>query len=70
MKTLFLNFLAGKLTKLHVEHDNSGWRPKWYLDRIEVLNTVNNELTVFPCEQWLDKDSGDHQIERDLYPKD
>lgn len=60
----------GKLTKLHVEHDNSGWRPKWYLDHIEVLNTENNELTVFPCEQWLDKDSGDHQIERDLYPKD
>ncbi|XP_053384453.1 lipoxygenase homology domain-containing protein 1-like isoform X6 [Mercenaria mercenaria] len=60
----------GKLTKIHVEHDNSGWRPKWYLDRIEVLNTVNNDLTVFPCEQWLDKDGGDCQIERDLYPKD
>ncbi|KAL4225451.1 Lipoxygenase y domain-containing protein 1 [Mactra antiquata] len=60
----------GKLTKLHVEHDNSGWRPKWYLDRIEILNQSTNELTVFPCEKWLDKDSGDQLIERDLYPKD
>lgn len=61
---------SGPLTKLHVEHDNSGWRPKWYLDKIEVTNTANGTTTVFPCEKWLDKDSGDQQIERDLYPRD
>ncbi|WAR01120.1 LOXH1-like protein, partial [Mya arenaria] len=52
----------GQLQKLHVEHDNSGWRPKWYLDRIEVINSANNTTTVFPCEKWLDKDSGDECI--------
>ncbi|XP_052229243.1 lipoxygenase homology domain-containing protein 1-like isoform X2 [Dreissena polymorpha] len=60
----------GPLEKLHVEHDNSGWRPKWYLEKIEVVNLSTNTTTLFPCEKWLDKDSGDGQIERDLYPQD
>lgn len=66
---MFYLATTGKLAKLHVEHDNSGWRPKWYLDRIEVTNSVTSTTTVFPCEKWLDKDSGDNLIERDIYPK-
>ena len=62
-----LIFFSGQLSKLNVRHDNSGFRPNWFLERIEVVNTMTKEVTVFPCSKWLDK-SGD--ISRDLYPKD
>jgi hypothetical protein len=54
---------------VHIEHDNSGWRPGWFLDRIEVTNLGTSATTVFPCGKWLDKEKGDKQIARDLFPK-
>ena len=60
---------SGQLTKLRVEHDNSGFLPSWCLDKIEVVNTMTTETTTFPCRKWLDKKK-DHDIAIDLYPRD
>ncbi|CAL1540467.1 unnamed protein product [Lymnaea stagnalis] len=59
----------GELTKVRIEHDNAGFRPGWFLDRVEVVNTATNNTTVFPCNKWLDKDKGDKEIARELYAK-
>ena len=59
----------GKLTKLHIEHDNKGWGASWLLDRVEIRNIDNNDTVVFPCKQWLDKKKGDGQIAKDLLPE-
>ena len=34
----------GPLTKVRIRHDNSGNRPGWFLDRIDITD-VNNEIT-------------------------
>jgi hypothetical protein len=63
-----LNYI-GQLTKLHIEHDNSGiFDADWFLDKVEVVNLDNNERTSFPCNRWLGKKHDDHQIQRDLLP--
>ncbi|KAK7479806.1 hypothetical protein BaRGS_00028986, partial [Batillaria attramentaria] len=59
----------GELTKVHIEHDNTGFRPGWFLDRVEVTNLGTNATTVFPCKKWLDREKGDKEIARDLFPK-
>ena len=39
----------GSLTKVFIEHDNSGFGAGWMLDRVEVTILHSNETTVFPC---------------------
>eukprot|EP00795_Rhopilema_esculentum_P013094 gene13095-3880_t len=57
----------GKLQKLIIEHDNAGFAPGWYLDKIVVKNLSNaKEVYYFPCGNWLSKDEGDGQIVRQL----
>lgn len=34
----------GALTKIRIRHDNSGNRPGWFLDRIDITD-MNNEIT-------------------------
>lgn len=34
----------GPLTKIRIRHDNSGNRPGWFLDRIDITD-MNNEIT-------------------------
>ncbi|KAL3842214.1 hypothetical protein ACJMK2_020253, partial [Sinanodonta woodiana] len=60
----------GELQKIRIEHDNSGFRPGWFLDRVEITNRSTGVVTLFPCERWLDKDKDDFAISRDLYPRD
>ncbi|XP_045923575.1 lipoxygenase homology domain-containing protein 1-like [Micropterus dolomieu] len=59
----------GELQKVRVEHDNSGLKPGWLLDRVEVTNTANGVTTIFLCGKWLDTKRADRQIARVLYPK-
>ncbi|CAF3251609.1 unnamed protein product [Rotaria sp. Silwood2] len=57
----------GELTKLHIEHDNTGRLSGWFLDQIIVTDLSDPETTYFTtCNQWLAKDEGDGQIFRDL----
>lgn len=61
--------LLGQLTKLHIEHDNSGLlNADWFLDKVEVINQDTHESTTFPCNRWLGKKHDDHEIQRDLLP--
>ncbi|CAF4076836.1 unnamed protein product, partial [Adineta steineri] len=43
----------GKLTRLHIEHDNSTISPDWFLDKVEVINIDINETISFSCNRWL-----------------
>ena len=54
----------GKLEKLRIWHDGSGFGSDWYLEKVEVK--YEGETTVFLCDQWL-SDSG--TTEKILYPK-
>ncbi|CAF0968400.1 unnamed protein product [Rotaria sp. Silwood1] len=57
----------GELTKLRIEHDNTGRLAGWFLDQIIVTNLSDPETTYFTtCNEWLAKDEGDGQIFRDL----
>lgn len=66
---LLITFL-GKLTKLRIEHDNSGLGAGWNVDRVEVRMLNSSELVVFACHKWLDSSRGDGLICRDLLPHD
>ncbi|XP_071954737.1 lipoxygenase homology domain-containing protein 1-like [Antedon mediterranea] len=60
----------GKLQKIRIEHDNAGFKnAAWLCDRVEIINTANNERTVFPCGKWLDKKKGDGELFKELFPQ-
>ncbi|GLC44364.1 hypothetical protein PLESTF_000049800 [Pleodorina starrii] len=44
----------GDLTHIVVTSDGSGLGSAWHLNEVEVLDTVRNRITVFPCASWLD----------------
>uniref|UniRef100_D3YUR7 Lipoxygenase homology domain-containing protein 1 n=1 Tax=Mus musculus TaxID=10090 RepID=D3YUR7_MOUSE len=60
----------GALTKIRIRHDNTGNRPGWFLDRVDITD-VNNETTYyFPCQRWLAVEEDDGQLSRELLPVD
>ncbi|XP_004623680.1 lipoxygenase homology domain-containing protein 1 isoform X2 [Octodon degus] len=60
----------GALTKIRIRHDNTGNRPGWFLDRIDITD-MNNETTYyFPCQRWLAVEEDDGQLSRELLPVD
>ncbi|XP_070556277.1 uncharacterized protein [Ptychodera flava] len=56
----------GKLYKVRVSHDNSGDNPSWYLDKIVLVDKVNQSEVSFPCEKWLSREQDDEEIVREL----
>lgn len=38
----------------------------WFLNKVEVEDTLNSERYVFPCDRWLATDEDDGQISREL----
>uniref|UniRef100_A0A8C6RPC3 Lipoxygenase homology domain-containing protein 1 n=1 Tax=Nannospalax galili TaxID=1026970 RepID=A0A8C6RPC3_NANGA len=60
----------GPLAKIRIRHDNTGNRPGWFLDRIDITD-MNNEITYyFPCQRWLAVEEDDGQLSRELLPVD
>ena len=59
----------GKVFKVKIRHDNSMFGPAWFLDKVEVIDPVDNETFTFYCERWLAKNKEDCKIERSLYVK-
>ena len=50
-----------------IQHDNTGFGPGWFLDRVVVTDLKNPKWKYyFPCGQWLAKDEADGLICRDL----
>ncbi|XP_012940984.2 lipoxygenase homology domain-containing protein 1, partial [Aplysia californica] len=63
----FKSNCVGPMTKLRIEHDNTGFAPGWYLERVVITDLKNSQWKYFfPCGQWLAKDEGDGEISRDL----
>ncbi|GFN87704.1 fibronectin type iii domain-containing protein 1 [Plakobranchus ocellatus] len=63
----FKSNCVGPMTKLRIEHDNTGLGAGWYLERIVVTDLKNPQWKYFfPCGQWLARDEGDGEICRDL----
>ena len=72
----------GKLTHVHVRHDNSGLGGSWFLEDVRILPGGNGAHdgedggskdpnavdgeAVFPCHRWLAKNEDDGAIERTL----
>jgi hypothetical protein len=51
-----------------IGHDNSGFGPAWFLDRVIVEDVTGHQTYEFPCNRWLAKDEDDKQIARYLVP--
>jgi hypothetical protein len=60
----------GGIHRLCVAHDNSGQSPGWFLDRVIVQNMSTKRSWTFLAGRWFDRDDGDGQIQRWLYPKE
>ena len=59
----------GRIKSLTIEHDNSGFGPDWFLDRIMVYRSEKPEKKAyFQCQQWLSRTEGDGVIQRVLQP--
>ncbi|XP_066275447.1 polycystin-1-like protein 2 [Branchiostoma lanceolatum] len=56
----------GVLMALHVWHDNLGYDPSWFLDKILITDTQDDSLTTFLCNQWLAVEEGDGRVDRVL----
>lgn len=57
---------VGKVAKAKIRHDNSGMKPSWFLDRLEVQDTLDKVDFILPCNQWLSKTEDDGAISREL----
>lgn len=58
----------GELKKINIEHDNTGLRKHWLVDRVEVKDTQSGQTYNFPCNKWLSKIKEDGELQRDLFP--
>lgn len=59
----------GQVFKISIRHDNSMIGADWYLDQVEVLDEVTDEVYMFLCERWLSKKKEDKRIERTFFVK-
>ena len=56
----------GKLSKVRIGHDNSGFYAGWFLENIKITNEKTNEISFFFCGKWLDINEDDGQIVREI----
>lgn len=42
---------------MQVTSDGSGLGSSWHLAEVEITDTVRNTTTVFPCEEWVEKET-------------
>ncbi len=45
----------GELARLDIWHDNTGFRPDWFLVKVEVRDAAADKRWIFPANRWLDK---------------
>lgn len=59
----------GRVRRLVIGHDNSGFGSDWFLDHVVVYaQSDSDEKLYFGCGQWLSRTQGDGLIERALDP--
>ncbi|CAF4048737.1 unnamed protein product, partial [Rotaria sordida] len=59
----------GEPKKIKIGHDDSGFRPDWFLERVEIDVPKFGRIWIFPCGKWLSISKGDCQLEVELYPQ-
>ncbi|CAF1287745.1 unnamed protein product [Rotaria sordida] len=59
----------GEPKKIKIGHDDSGFRPDWLLERVEIDVPKFGRIWIFPCGKWLSTSKGDCQLEVELYPQ-
>lgn len=57
------------LIAIRVRHDNSGDKPEWYLDRVEILESDTKNKFIFSCNKWFAKTKFDSKIDRIIEEK-
>ncbi len=58
---------VGRVKRLVIGHDNSGFGSDWFLDQVVVYPRSDpQDKLFFACGQWLSRSQGDGRIERTL----
>ncbi|XP_073234766.1 lipoxygenase homology domain-containing protein 1-like isoform X3 [Porites lutea] len=60
----------GRLNKIRIGHDNTGFGAAWFLDKVTVEDSKTGETVEFPCQRWFSTSEDDGQITRELFTTD
>lgn len=52
-------FPLGEVKNMRLQHDNSGGRPSWYINKVTIQDLQTKNVFVFFCNCWLSGDKGD-----------
>nr|XP_057933996.1 polycystin-1-like protein 2 [Doryrhamphus excisus] len=52
-------FPLGEVQNLKLQHDNSGGRPSWYINKVTVQDLQTRQVWYFLCDCWVSSDRGD-----------
>ena len=63
---LLVNKPLGAIQGVRIGHDNSGERPSWFLEEVEVVDVQVSESWTFTSSQWLALEREDGRIERNI----
>ena len=60
----------GKLQKIDIGHDNSGFAAGWFLDKVGIQDLSSNQIYYFVCGRWLATNEEDGAIIREIVARD
>ncbi|TKS70244.1 Polycystic kidney disease protein 1-like 2 PC1-like 2 protein [Collichthys lucidus] len=52
-------FPLGEVRNVRLQHDNSGGRPSWYINKMTIQDLQTRQVWQFLCDCWLSADRGD-----------
>ncbi|KAG8001601.1 Polycystic kidney disease protein 1-like 2, partial [Nibea albiflora] len=52
-------FPLGEVRNVRLQHDNSGGRPSWYINKVTIQDLQTRQVWQFFCDCWLSADRGD-----------
>eukprot|EP00854_Cymbomonas_tetramitiformis_P003095 gene3095-3928_t len=58
----------GKVERIQLGHDNSGFGPGWYCQQVEVTDQSSGDVTSFPINKWFDRTMPPHQLTQTFFP--
>ncbi|CAK8676643.1 unnamed protein product [Clavelina lepadiformis] len=58
----------GDLTKIRLEHDDSGFNADWLCDHVTIRNPTSGQSWMFMCREWIGNKKA-NQLYRDLLPR-
>jgi hypothetical protein len=54
------------LQRIRIGHDNSGFSPDWFLEKVIIHSTTLNKEWYFQAGKWISKSLGDGRLEHEL----